>query len=131
MRNLKFTIFKILLFTCTLFLLCTCGNRSKASKGDESHPTVVSKSLYHNPDSLLFWAKRAYMHDDPQGLYITGAAAFLRIQDPDFPDSCTTVPIEEARIMLLRAAELNEPNAKQLIHCLQSEGCWEDRVTEK
>ena len=34
-------------------------------------------------------------------------------------------------IMLLRAAELNEPNAKQLIHCLQSEGCWEDRVTEK
>ena len=121
----KYTIFKILLFTCTLFLLCTCGNRSKASKGDESHPTVVSKSLFHNPDSLLFWAERAYMHDDPKGLYITGAAAFLRIEDPDFPDSCTTVPVEEARIMLLRAAELGNADAQNLIHCMQESGVWD------
>ena len=121
----KYTIFKILLFTCTLFLLCTCGNRSKASKGDESHPTVVSKSLFHNPDSLLFWAERAYVHEDPQGLFITGAAAYLRAQDPDFPDSCTTVPLWEAGIMLLRAAELGNADAQNLIHCMQESGVWD------
>jgi len=115
MSNSKFTIFKILMFMCAV-IMTACKPSPK--------PVTVSKSLFYNPDSLLYWAQRAYMHDDPQGLYITGAAAFLRIQDPDFPDSCTTVPIEEARIMLLRAAELNEPNAKQLIHCLRSEGCW-------
>ena len=121
MSNSKFTIFKILMFACAV-IMTACKPSPK--------PVTVSRSLFHNPDSLLFWAERAYMHDDPQGLYITGAAAFLRIQDPDFPDSCTTVPIEEARIMLLRAAELNEPNAKQLIHCLQSEGCWHHSLPE-
>ena len=65
------------------------------------------------------------MHDDPKGLYITGAAAFLRIEDPDFPDSCTTVPVEEARIMLLRAAELGSEDAQNLIHCMQESGVWD------
>jgi len=127
MRNSKFTIFKILLFTCALITACTSGNPKQSSKPEDSEPVVVRRSLFHNPDSLLYWAERAYMHDDPQGLYITGAAAFLRIQDSDFPDSCTTVPVEEARIMLKRAAELGNEDAKQLIHCLQSEGCWREQ----
>ena len=115
MSNSKFTIFKILMFACAV-IMTACKPSPK--------PVTVSRSLFHNPDSLLFWAERAYMHDDPQGLYITGAAAFLRIQDSDFPDSCTTVPVEEARIMLKRAAELGSEDARQLIHCLRSEGCW-------
>ena len=121
--NIKKLLF--LLFTCTLFIACTCGNNSKASKGDASRPLSVKKSLYHNPDSLLEYARRAYLEDNPQGLFVTGAAAFLRIQDPDFPDSCTTVPVEEARIMLLRAAELGSEDAQKLINCLQSEDCWD------
>ena len=121
MRNLKFTIFKILMFTCAV-IMTACKPSPK--------PVTVSKSLFHNPDSLLYWAERAYMHDDPQGLYITGAAAFLRIQDSDFPDSIYTVPVDEAEIMLLRSAELGYPDALTLIHCLDAEGCWHHLIPE-
>ena len=107
---------------------CTCGKSSNASKGDEAQGVEVSRALFHNPDSLLFYARHAYLDtvpENPQALYITGAAAFLRAQDPNFPDSCTTVPLDEARIMLLRAAELGHEDAQHLILCLQEGGCWE------
>ena len=106
-----------LLSTCTLLSACTCCSK-KASTEDAPRPVQVRKSLFHNPDSLLFYAERAYLNDDPKGLYVTGAAAYLRQQDPDFPDSCTTVPLDEAAIMLRRAAELGHEDAITLIHCL-------------
>ena len=82
-----------LVFTCTLFAFaCTCCNKQKDPK-----PVQVRASLFHNPDSLLFYAEKAYLEDDAYGLYVTGAAAFLRENNPDFPDSCTTVPLDEAR----------------------------------
>ena len=90
----------------------------------------VSASLFHNPDSLLFYAEKAYLEDDAYGLYVTGAAAFLRENNPDFPDSCTTVPLDEARIMLLRAAALNEPHAQQLVHCLELDADWDNSIPE-
>ena len=98
---------------------------------DAPQPLQVRKSLYHNPDSLLYYAELAYRHDDPQGLFITGSAAYLRAQDPFFPDSCTTVPLDEANIMLLRAADLGHAPAQQLIHCLQSSGAWREFNSEE
>lgn len=125
-----------LVFTCTLFAFaCTCCNNNSNStdspsfrKGlgeGSSQPVQVSASLFHNPDSLLFYAEKAYLEDDAYGLYVTGAAAFLRENNPDFPDSCTTVPLDEARIMLLRAAELGNEDAKNLVHCLELDADWE------
>ena len=107
-----------LLSTCTLLSACTCCSNKKASTDDLPRPVQVRKSLFHNPDSLLFYAERAYLNDDPKGLYVTGAAAFLRAQDPFYPDSCTTVPLDEASIMLRRAAELGHEDAISLIQCL-------------
>ena len=110
-----------LVFTCTLLIFaCTCCNKQKDPK-----PVQVRASLFHNPDSLLFYAEKAYLEDDAYGLYVTGAAAFLRENNPDFPDSCTTVPLDEARIMLLRAAELGNEDAQTLIHCLELDADWE------
>ena len=122
-----------LVFTCTLLIFaCTCCNKSNKSNSlplregaGVGSPVQVSASLFHNPDSLLFYAEKAYLEDDAYGLYVTGAAAFLRENNPDFPDSCTTVPLDEARIMLLRAAALNEPHAQQLVHCLELDADWE------
>ena len=113
-----------LLFACTLFLVaCTCGNSAKtATENPDAVP--VSKALYHNPDSLLFYAELAYLHDDPKGLYVTAVAAFLRAQDPNFPDSCTTVPLDEARIMLQHSADLGYPDAVKSLRCLQKHGQW-------
>ena len=107
-----------LLSTCTLLTACTCCPNKKATTDNLPRPVQVRKSLFHNPDSLAYYAALAYKDDDPQGLYVTGAAAFLRAQDPAFPDSCTTVPLDEASIMLRRAAELGHKDAISLIHCL-------------
>ena len=125
----KCRISTLLLFTCTLLSACTCCSK-KADTGDAPRPVQVRKSLFHNPDSLAYYAALAYKDEDPQGLYVTGAAAFLRAQDPSFPDSCTTVSLDEASIMLLRAAELGHPDALTLIHCLDAAGCWGYSVPE-
>lgn len=89
----------------------------------------IRASLFFNPDSLLKYAELAYLHDDPKGLFVTGAAAYLREQG-EMPDSCTTVPLDEADIMLLRAAELGYPDALNLIRCLAAHGCWHHSVPE-
>ena len=109
--------------TCMLLVACTSGNRSRTPTGDPD-AVPVSKSLYHNPDSLLRYAELAYLHDDPKGLYVTAVAAFLRAQDPNFPDSCTTVPLDEARIMLQHSADLGYPDAIKSLRCLQKHGQW-------
>jgi hypothetical protein len=96
-----------------------CGYRAASS------PVEVSSSVFCDPDSLLYYAERAYMDEDPRGLFITGAAAYLKWQDPAaFPASCTTVSRDEADIMLLRAAELGNPDAIKYIKCCEYHGTW-------
>ena len=116
-----------MLFTCSLLSACTCGNNKVTAES-----VSVSKSLFHNHDSLLAYAKLAYVQEDPKGLYVTGAAAFLRIQDPAPFDSLglTTVDPEEAAILLLRAAELGHEDARKLIMCMYNEGCWTHSLPE-
>ena len=90
----------------------------------------IPASIFFNQDSLNAYAELAYLHDDPKGLFVTGAAAYLRAQDPNFPDSCTTVSLDEADIMLLRAAELGYPDALNLIRCLDAHGQWHHSIPE-
>ena len=128
----------LLAVTCTLAIACTSGKpKSKLSTvnyqlstKDDAAPIDVRASVVYNPDSLLEYARRAYLDDDAEGLFITGAAAYLRLQDPNFPDYCTTVPLWEANIMLRHAADLGHTDAARLIHCLQDGGCWEERRIE-
>ena len=71
------------------------------------------------------------MDEDPRALFVTGAAAYLKWQDPaSFPASCTTVSRDEADIMLLRAAELGNPDALNLIRCLDAHGQWHHSIPE-
>ncbi len=114
---MKHIYFILLAITCTLVLgACT-------SKKEQ--PVEVSSAVFYNHDSLSYYAERAYMDDDPRGLFITGAAAYLKWQG-DLPDSLglTTVSRDEADIMLLRAAELGSQDAKNLILCLHKNNCW-------
>lgn len=122
----------LLLFTCTLLVACTCGKKEQASKVEEPRPVYISKALFHNADSLLYYAERAYLHDDPRGLYVTAMASFLSVQHSDvFPDTLVTVPIDEAEIMMLHAAELGEPEALQFIQCLDYHGHWHHSLPEQ
>ncbi|MBR0297147.1 MAG: hypothetical protein IJQ95_07150 [Paludibacteraceae bacterium] len=90
----------------------------------------IRKSLIYNGDSLAYFAERAYLHDDPDALFITGLASFISVQDPDFPDSIHTVPIDEAEIMLLHAADLGQKDAITLIGCLNDAGYWHHSIPQ-
>ncbi len=120
-------IFLFLVIACALlFSACTrCSQRP----ADEIERVEIRASLFFNPDSLCYYAALAYKDDDPKGLFVTGAAAYLREQG-QMPDSCTTVPLDEADIMLLRAAELGYPDAIKLIRCLAAHGCWHHSIPE-
>ena len=118
----------LLAFTCTLSVsACTSGNRNE--NNSEPQPVPVSKALFHNPDSLSYYAALAYKYEDPKGLFVTGVAARLALQ-PGWPDSLTTVSKDEGDIMLLRSAELGYPDAIQAIRCLDYHGCWGHSVPE-
>ena len=127
LSTLKLAI--ILLFTCTL-AACTCGNKNMVSTEDAPRPVQISTALFYNGDSLSYYAALAYKDEDPKGLYVTAAASILSGQDPAFPDSIYTVPIDEAEIMLLRSAELGYPDAITLIHCLADQGYWHHSIPE-
>ena len=114
-------------FLCAfLFSACTrCSQRP----ADEAPLVEIPAAIFLNADSLLAYAELAYLHDDPKGLFVTGAAAYLREQG-GLPDSCTTVPLDEADIMLLRSAELGYPDALNLIRCLAAHGSWNHSLPE-
>ena len=128
-QHTKHILIFSLLFTCTL-AACTCDNNNKVSTEDAPRPVEISKSLFYNGDSLRHYAALAYKDDDPKGLYVTAAASILSGQDPAFPDSIYTVPIDEAEIMLLRSAELGYEDALTLIHCMAAQGCWHRSIPE-
>ena len=117
----------LLLFTFTLLSACTCCSK-KADK-DAAQPVPVRKSLFHNRDSILYYADLAYNQEDPKGLFVMAVAAYLR-EDGTLPDSITTVSLDEAEIMLLRSAELGYPDALQAIRCLSSHGMWSHSIPE-
>ena len=123
----------VLVYATALFTGCkgnTAQKESKALKAAPSGAVEVRRTLFYNGDSLLHYARLAYEEEDPEGLYVTGAAAFLRREVSDFPDSCTTVSLDEAAVMLQRAAQLGHADAKQLIHCLNANGVWKHSVPE-
>ena len=72
------------------------------------------------------YARRAYIDDDPAALFITGTAAYLHAADSAARDSLSVVPLDEADIMLLRAAELHYTPALDFIHSLALQGRWTD-----
>ena len=119
---MKHIHFLFLAITCTLVLgACT----------SKEQPVAVSSAVFFDHDSLSYYAALAYEEEDPRGLFITGAAAYLKWQG-DLPDSLglTTVSRDEADIMLLRAAELGSQDAKNLIHCLHKNGVWHHSLPE-
>ena len=119
-----------LLFTCTLLIsACTCG-RFRDNQSSTCGVSWADTTIYYNHDSLLHYARLAYLEDDPRGLFITGSAAYLRADDPHFPSYLTTVPLDEADIMILHAAELGSLSARMFISDLARQGRWSHYIPE-
>ena len=128
LRILRTLIFVIICAVCGVS--CSKPKPAKASTEDAPRHVENRKSLFYNGDSLRYYAALAYKDDDPDALYITAAASILSGQDPNFPDSIYTVPIDEAEIMLLHAAELGQKDAITLIGCLNDAGYWHHSIPE-
>ena len=100
---------------------------ASASGSDIPVAVEVPASVLCNGDSLLFYARAAYLEDDAKGLFVTASASYLRAQGL-LPDSVSTVPLEEAEVMLWRSAESGYEDARRLIRCLSAHGCWTHSV---
>ncbi len=111
-------------------------------------PVSLRKSLFFNPDSIVYYTSIAAREDDPRALFIAGMAAHLYAADPDFRafiDSISSIPssplssplhggtegglgwgfsLDEADHYLLRAAELGNPDAIKYIRCCDYHGTW-------
>ena len=110
------------------------NSRVQQPRPEDGNPVELSKSLFYNQDSLMYYAEKAYLHDDPKGLFVIGITTYLKAQDPDYPEHNLYVSRDEGDIMLLHSADLGYPDAIQFIHCLNNHGCWnhsmpEDKVT--
>ena len=80
-------------------------------------------SLFHNRDSVNYYAERAYKLDDPQGQFVVGACYYLRKQG-DLPDDIYVVSHNEADSMLIFSAAQGFEPAINLIHCLHANDSW-------
>lgn len=96
---------------------------SRGHREREPQPLEFSRAIYFNRDSLMYYTKLAYLHDDSKGLYVAGAAAYLK-EYAGLPDTLPTIPFDDAFILLLRSAELGNENAVALIRCLDYHNCW-------
>ena len=132
MRHFKHCIFiSFLVGICTLSMgACAPKTSENSTPADEAQPVPVSEALFHNRDSINYYAKQAYLHEDPKGLFVMGVAARLR-EEGTLPDYITTVPLDEADIMLLRSAELGYPDAIKTIKCLAAHGRWNHSIPEE
>ena len=71
------------------------------------------------------------MHEDPVALAVAGAASYnVRLFDTPAFDSLPAVSLEEADILLLRAAQLHDPSALIYIRFLSDLGLWEHDIPE-
>ena len=108
----------LLAFTCTL-AACTCGHRHF-----EGTPVDMPASLFTNRDTVLYYAERAYLHDDPKGCYVVGVCHYLR-ERGELPDEIYTVSQAEADTFLMISAYQNYQPAIDFIRYLHDSGSWQ------
>ena len=84
-----------------------------------------------NPDSLMYYARLAYLEENPKALAITGAAAYYFLGDQSAQDSLPLVSTDEGAIMLLRAVELGDMDAVWIIKCLVYQRLWTHSVPDE
>ena len=87
--------------------------------------------MFENADSLIYYAKLAYIDDDRNALAITGTAAYLFMNDSAAHDTLPIVPLDEADIMLMHAVELGSDSAVWVIESLYHQGFWHSSLPEQ
>ena len=119
-------------FTCALvaMLITSWGysigvqSKTQSFKPENDEPILIDKALFYCQDSIIIYGDKAFYENDPKGLFVTGMAAQLKADDPDYPDYLPTVDRAEGEELILEAANLGYPEAIQYIYCRHKFGLW-------
>ncbi len=115
----KFAL-RILILIIVCAACSACNPKPKPADDGFVH---VPASLFWNRDSVMFYAERAFLQDDPKGCFVVGACYYLR-QQGELPDYITIVDQAMADDMLMVSAGNGYQPAIDLIRCLQKNNCW-------
>ena len=99
-------------------------SRTQQPKPEDGEPVLIDKALFFSRDSIIIYGDKAFYENDPKGLFVTGMAAQLKADDPDYPDYLPTVDRAEGEELILEAANLGYPDAIQYIYCRHKHGLW-------
>lgn len=119
-------------FTCALVAMLitswgySIGMQSKTQqpKPENDEPILIDKALFFSRDSIIIYGDKAFYENDPKGLFVTGMAAQLKAEDPNYPDYLPTVDRAEGEELIFEAANLGYPDAIQYIYCRHKHGLW-------
>ena len=84
-----------------------------------SIPIDADALCFHDHDTYLSYAERAFLDDDPEGLYVLGAAYYLR-QEGLLPDEIYTVSQSDADEFLDVSSAQGYDPARTLIFWLNT-----------
>jgi len=115
---------RILRVLTALALCCIISACTHPKPTTSSLPIDPQAVYFQNHDTFMTYAERAFLEDDPQGLYVVGAAYYLS-QAELLPDYIHVVPREQADEFLDISAAMGYSPAVTLIAYLQAQGLWE------
>ena len=120
-----------------LFLALFAGFIVWCGYHDKSHNSItwtknrpyLYTSIFYNADSLYYYIDIAFHEDDVYALTVAGTAAYnVRVFDPASRDSLPAVELEDADMMLWRAADLHYAPAVAVIRYLAQLGLWHHTI---
>lgn len=123
-----------------LFLALFAGVIVWCGYHDKSHNSItwtknrpyLYTSIFYNADSLYYYIDIAFHEDDVYALTVAGTAAYnVRVFDPASRDSLPAVELEDADMMLWRAADLHYAPAVAVIRYLAQLGLWHHTIPEE
>ena len=88
-------------------------------------PVPVPPSILCNRDSMLYYAERAYLDNDPKALFLTAAGYYAK-SNGLYPDTLyiPTVDRQTAEEFLYLSASMDFPPAVRLVNLLRLQGEW-------
>ena len=119
------------LFLCLLVLIAAglivlAGYKhgvNTSSRPEAGNPVYVSKALFCDRDSVMYYYEQGLLHDDPKGLFVLGVAARLRY-DGHLPEEIQAFPVQQGDSFLLLSANYGYTPAIQAIYCLHKHNQW-------
>jgi hypothetical protein len=104
--------------------------RTPQPRPEDGNPVYVSKALFCDRDSVMYYYEQGLLHDDPKGLFVLGVAARLRY-DGHLPEEIQAFPVQQGDSFLLLSAQLGYTPAIQAIYCLHKHNQWHHSLPQE